>query len=1134
MNFNIRSGGNNLLRKVACLLFTCKKTKFKIFLAMKLTVLLMTVFCLKLSAAAWSQQITIRAKNEPFKNVIELIGQQSGYSVLADGKEINNARNLSLNLKNVSLKQALDACFEDQPFSYQLMDKAILITSRRKLQLEPVSWVLNGRVVNEAGEPIAGASVYIKGTSRGASTDLNGRFIIEIDATTDSLVVTSVGYKAKTIAVGNAREMTVTLELDLEQQKIEEIVIVGFGKQKKITTVGAQSSVNAEELKMPVANLTNLIAGRVAGIIGVQRSGEPGFDNSEIYIRGISTFTSSSPLVLVDGIERAFNNVDPEDIENFTILKDASATAVYGVRGANGVILIQTKKGRSGKTNINAQIDYGVTQFTRLPRLADGVTYLKVSNEAYRNSNPSDPLPRYSQERIDATANGTDPDLAPDVNWFDVIFNKHGDNRRVRVNANGGSEKAQYYLSVGYYDETGMFKTDQLAQYNSAIRFTRYNFTSNLTLHLTKTTKVDFGASGWISNGNYPGSSTGSIFNAAYVMPPITIPVRYSNGYFSQPRTGDMANPYTLLTQTGYSTRFNSQLWSNIRVRQDFDFITEGLSVTAMYSFDNSNGHYISRNKSVDSYLATGKNEDGSINFMQTSIGTNYLGYNRENGGSRQFYLESSVNYDRTFGDHQVTGMVLFNKSDRVEAFAGDFISSIPFRYMGLAGRVTYAFANKYLGEANFGYNGSETFAPDKRFGFFPSFGLGWVASQEKFFEPIMGAVSFLKLRFSYGEVGNSNIGGRRFAYIATVANAGEYDFGRNNANNSFSGSNSGLNFGDYAVDVSWERAKKYNLGLEIKTWNNAIALTTELFREERDGIFRQRGDVPWYVGIINLPYANLGAVNNNGLDATLDFNKKIGKDFQLGLRGNITWNRAKVIDDANAPWPYPWQQRIGRKLGQRFGYTALGLFQSEEEIANSPYQPGTNKPGDIKYKDLNGDGRIDSYDQGPIGYGSIPEIVYGFGPTFNWKNWSLAAWFKGISNVDISLNGDGFRPFTYGGERGNLLAEISNRWTPENPVARPFYPRITYGNDNMNFENSSWWVQNGAFLRLQTLQLNYGFKKTPWLKRVGMSNLDIYFIGYNLATFSGFKLWDVELGDGRGSSYPLLKTYTFGVRCNF
>ncbi len=1069
--------------------------------------------------------------NVSFSQIFQAIKKQTGFTVFYSNGLMNDSEPITVSFNKTDLNEVLDVIFKGKNIKYEFRRNKVIVLDKKTVAAANTnqSFVVSGQVLDEKKQTLPGATVKSSRTGKAVMTDVNGTFKIAVAGESDSLRFSFIGYKPVTLAVGQKRNFIVNFEA-ATSDALSEVVVVGYGMQKKITTIGAQSSVRVEDLKQPVANLTNLIAGRVSGIIGVQRSGEPGFDNSEIYIRGISTFTSSSPLVLVDGVERPFSNIDAEDIASFTVLKDASATAVYGVRGANGVILIETKKGKAGKNRINAQVDYGVTEFTRLPKFADGVTYLEVSNEAFRNSNPTELSPRYSQERIDATDNGSDPDLAPNVNWFDVIFNKHGDNRRARVNASGGSDKAQYYLSIGYYDETGMFKTDQLAQYNSEIRFSRYNFTSNLTLNVTNTTKVDFGASGWISNGNYPGSATGSIFNAAYVMPPITIPVRYSNGYFSQPRTGDMGNPYTMLTQSGYATRFDSQLFSNIGVTQNLDKVTKGLSIRGLFSFDNNNGHYISRTKSVDSYLATGRNDQGELEFTQSSIGTNYLGYNRSNGGSRQFYLESAINYDRTFDKHQVTGLVLFNRTDRVDAFADNVISSIPYRYMGLAGRLTYAYDNRYLAEANFGYNGSETFAPDHRFGFFPSYGVGWVASQEKFFENIKDAVSFLKFRFTYGEVGNSQIGGRRFAYIATVGNGGGYDYGRNNQNNSISG----LNFGDYAVDVSWERAKKYNLGIDFRTWNDAISLTTELFREERRGIFRQRGDVPWFVGIANLPQANLGAVNNKGIDATLDVNKQIGKDFRLGFKGNITWNRSIVIDDANAPWPYPWQQRIGRKLGQRFGYIALGLFQSEDEIANSPFQPGTNKPGDIKYKDLNGDGRIDSYDQAPIGYGSLPEMVYGFGPTFSWKNWSLGAWFKGISKVDITLSGDGFRPFTYGGERGNLLAAISDRWTPDNPNPHPFYPRITYGADNMNFEGSSWWVKNGAFLRMQTVQLNYEFTKKKWLQRTGMSSLDLYFIGYNLATFSGFKLWDVELGDGRGSQYPLLKTYNFGIRGNF
>ncbi|SDE02117.1 SusC/RagA family TonB-linked outer membrane protein [Pedobacter soli] len=987
---------------------------------------------------------------------------------------------------------------------------------------------ITGKVTDSKGGPLPGVSVKVKNGTTSALTTKDGTYSIGVNGNNATLVYTFIGYLVQEVPVNNRRQINVTLKES--ETGLDDVVVVAYGQQKKVTLTGAISTVKADELKQPVANLTNSLAGRVAGVIGVQRSGQPGYDNSEIYIRGISTFTSSQPLILVDGVQREFANIDPEDIASFSILKDASATAVYGVRGANGVIIIETKKGKQGKPLINVQYDQGITQFTSTPKFADGVTYLQIANEAYKSSNPTDPNPKYSADRINKTASGVDPDLYPNVNWFDELFNKTGQNRRARVNANGGSPNAQYYLSLGYYDEEGLFKTDELASYNSAIKFTRYNFTSNLTLNVTKTTKVDFGASGWISNGNYPGSSNESIWGSAYIMPPILVPKVYSNGLNSAIRTGDISNPYTLLTQTGYITEFRSQLWSNIRVTQDLGMILKGLSATAMFSFDNYNSHTIRRTKSVDGYLATGRNAAGNLILDKVSTGTSFLGYDRSNGGTRQFSTEAQINYSRNFGKHAVGGMIIFNSQDREDAFAGDFIASIPYRYLGVAGRATYAYDNKYLADVNFGYNGSETFEPGKRFGFFPAFSAGWVLSEEKFFEPLKSVLQFAKIRYSYGEVGNSAIGGRRFAYIGTVDGGnGNYSYG-----NGLDQNINGYDIGDYAVGVTWEKATKQNIGLELKALNNDLSLTADVFQEFRTGIFRERGDVPEYVGIRKLPYANLGEIHNRGIEGTLDYNKRIGDDWQLGFRGSLTWTRAIVINDANAPWPYPWQQRIGRKYGQRFGYTDLGLFESDADVANSPYQTGTNKAGDIKYKDLNGDGRIDGFDQGPIGYGSIPEVVYGFGPTINWKGFALSAWFKGISNVDISLNGDGLQPFSQGGERGNLLAQITDRWTPENPRQDAMYPRLTYGNDNMNYANSSWWVRNGAFLRLQTAQLSYDFAKAKWLKKTGMSNLNIYFIGYNLWTASSFKLWDVELGDGKGANYPLLKTYNLGVKCTF
>lgn len=1084
---------------------------------------------LLVSLTVCAQKISLEKSNIPLAEALKDIRLQSGYSVLYDEDLIGKAQKVNLRLKDATLEEALQQCFSNQPFTYAI-NKTTIVVTPRKAQPPSIVQQITGKVVDEKALPLFGVTVSSKDGNTVTTTQKDGSYVIALPDGNNLLVFSYVGYTQQEVPINHLKEINITLKANVAG--LEDVVVVGYGQQKKVSLIGAISTVKAEELKQPVANMTNLVAGRIAGVVGVQRSGQPGYDNADIYIRGISTFSNSKPLVLVDGVERDFGNVDPEDIASFSILKDASATAVYGVRGANGVIIIQTKQGKSSKPLINAQYDQGITQFTRIPEFADGPTYMRMANEANRNSNPNDPLPKYTEERIAQTINGEDPDLYPNVDWFDVLFKKHGQNRRARLNASGGSDKAQYYLSIGYYDENGLYKTDDLANYNSAIKFTRYNFTANLGLKVTKSTKIDFGASGWISNGNFPGSSVGDIWNAAYLLPPILIPPVYSNGLFAQIRTGDIFNPYNRLTQSGYVTEFRSQLWSNIRVTQDLGAILKGLSATAMFSFDNYNSHTISRTKSVDGYLARGRDSTGKLLLDQTSIGTSFLGYSRSNGGTRQYYSEAALNYNNSFGKSNVSGLLLFNASDRQDAFAGDFINSIPYRYLGIAGRATYGWDGKYLAEVNFGYNGSETFAPKKRFGFFPSYGVGWLLSEEQFFEPVTKVLSFVKLRYSYGLVGNSSIGGRRFAYISTVGggSGGSYSYGRNGTDRSFNS----LDIGDYAVDVTWEKATKQNLGIELKTWNNALSLIVDVFREDRKAIFRQRGDVPNYVGVLALPWANLGEIHNRGIDGTLDFTKQVGRDWTIAVRGNFTWTRAKVIDDANAPWPYPWQQRIGRKFGQRFGYIDLGLFKDDKDVANSPYQTGVNKAGDIKYKDLNGDGKIDSYDAGPIGYGSFPEIVYGFGPTITYKGFSVAGWFKGISNVDISLNGDGLQPFSQGGERGNLLKQITDRWTPDNLNPRPLYPRLTYGNDNMNYANSTWWVKNGAFLRLQTLQVSYDFARSKWLKYVGMSNLSIYFIGYNLWTASKFDMWDVELGDGKGATYPLIKTYNFGIKCSF
>lgn len=1086
--------------------------------------------------------VSINVENANIEEVFEILENKSDFRFSYDYRHLNPGLEITVSggsqtIEKILLQISREASLYFRQVNNDIDVKKLPKGSKATPKVEVIiqEELVSGTITDENNEPLPGVNVLIKGTTIGTITDVNGKYSISVPGEDALLVFSFIGYLSEEVAVNGRSVVDFSLVPDITA--LEEVVVVGYGVQKKVTTVGAQSSIKAADLKQPIANLSNAITGRIAGVVGVQRSGEPGYDNAEIYIRGISSFTNtaSAPLVLVDGVERDFNNINAEDIESFSILKDASATAVYGVRGGNGVILINTKKGSQGKPKLSFQYNQGVTAFTKLPQFVDGVTYMELANEARYNSNPELPA-FYSSERIEATRNNADPDLYPNVDWFDEIFNKTGTNRRANFNVSGGSEKATYYLSLGYYEEEGLFKNEDLQQYTSAIGFKRYNFTSNLSLDITNSTKVHFGASGFISDGNYPGSGTDAIFAAAYALPPVLHPPRYSDGKIAQQRTGDIFNPYDMLTQRGYVTETRSQIWSNIRVTQEMDKILEGLSATAMFSFDNENTHRIARTKTVDRWLATGRDEEGNLIFdgnAPVALGTNVLGYERGNGGDRQVYFESAINYGRKFGKHDVTALLLYNQTDQINAFAGDFTLSIPYRFHGLAGRATYAFDERYLFEANFGYNGSEAFAPENRYGLFPSAGIGWVVSNEAFFKPVEKYIQFLKVRFSHGIVGNAELtaSGQRFAYLSTVADTDQdYVFGRTQ-DNSFNA----LDLEYYASNVQWETSTKSNLGVEFNTLNDALSVTVDFFRDIRSDIYLLRGDMPEYAGVRNDPTGNLGEVHNRGIDGTVEYRKQFGNNLHISFRGNFTWNRATVINDANAEWPFPWQQRIGRKLGQRFGYIAEGLFESEEEIANHARQSGVNKPGDLKLKDLNADGVIDSYDQAPIGFGSFPEIAYGFGPSISWKGWSIGAFFKGISNVDIMLNGEGLVPFQRGvGTRGNLITQVTDRWTQENPNPDAFYPRLSDGSNNMNYEGSTWWVRDGSYLRLQNVEFSYTFSKGAWFDKVGLDNFRLYFIGYNLATFSKFDLWDVELGDGRGARYPLLKTYSVGVDLRF
>ena len=1068
-------------------------------------------------------RISLDLQNVPLKEVFARIEDQSDCIFVYYDNVLDASRRVSISVSDQTVEDVLEVLFAGTENTWKLSGRQIVIgrAAAADKAEKRASLRVMGSVRDRNGDPLIGVTVFVKERPNiGTATDINGNYLIDVSPD-DVLEFSYVGYKTQDVAVAGRGQLDVVLEQN--DAILDAVEVVGYGVQKKISVIGSQQSIEVEELKVPVANLSQGLAGRVAGLVSVQRTSEPGFDDADIYIRGISTLTASmsAPLTLVDGVPRSFANVDPEDIESFSILKDASATAVYGVRGANGVIIINTKSGLKGRPKFTVRYTEGITTPTKITDFVDGATYMEMSNEASTTRGGGT---LYSREVIEKTRTHADPYLYPNVDWMDEILRDYSHNRSANVNVSGGSDKAVYYIGLAYYDEDGMYKDTKLADYNSNTYYRRYNVTTNLTLNPFRTTEIKLGIQGYLANANYPASSQATIFESAYFTQPTYIAPMYPDGKLGAFSGGGL-NPVAELGATGYANQWRSQVYSNLRVTQQ---LCKGLSITGMFSFDTYNYTSNRFTKSPNTYHATGRDANGNLIYEQTRQGTENLAYSLSAKGDRTIYLEAALNYKNTFGRHDVSGMLLFNQSDEINTKATNVEEALPYRFRGLAGRFTYGFDDRYFAEFNFGYNGSENFAPRNRYGFFPSVGLGWVISNEAFFEPLTNVIQYLKVRGTWGQVGNSQISGRRFAYLATVTDSGStsYTFGKNMDQNYGTTA-----IDEYAVDVTWEVADKTDIGVDMRLLNNKLNLQFDYFKESRKGIYLRRSSIPSYVGMINNPYGNIGKVENKGFELSVNYANSWG-DWSLSLMGNYSFNRNKVLED-DSTVAYPWQNTIGNKVGQRFGLVALGLFDSYEEIAASPVQTGDTRPGDIKYKDVNGDGKIDEYDKVPIGWGSVPEIMYGFGFSVGWKNLSLTAMFQGAAHVDAMLSGEGVLPFSQGSSRGNLLSNVTDRWTEENPRQDVFYPRLSIGNINMNYEESTWWLKDTDYLRLKNIELSYRLPDR-WMKRIHLSNARIFIQGVNLLTFSSFKIWDVELGDGRGAKYPNIASVSLGINFNF
>lgn len=1013
---------------------------------------------------------------------------------------------------------------------------------------------ISGTVTDEKKEPLIGVNVTVKNQAGlGSITDIDGKFTIKVDQYS-TLLFSYIGFETQEHLIKNQRKLNVTMK-ESSAKMLDEVVITGTGAQKKLTVTGAITTVNLKEIESTGStNITNTLAGNVPGILAMQTSGQPGKNTSEFWVRGMSTFgANNSALVLVDGFERALEEVNIEDIESFSVLKDASSTAIYGPRGANGVILITTKHGKMGKVNIQAKYQASYNSRTITPELVDGYTYASLANEARITRNEQ---PMYSPSELELIRTGLDPDLYPNVNWIDQILKGGAMTHRASLNLSGGGSTARYYVSLSYLNEEGMYKTDDVVRkdYNTNTNGQLWTYRLNTDIDVTKTTLLKVGVAGSLREVSEPGMNS-NIWNSALKYNPVICPVMYSNGYVPSYTDGSAKfqdkylNPWVLATQTGYNETWQNKIQTNINLTQKLDFITPGLRFVGRFGFDTTNNNTISRLKFPEVWRAQRfRDDNGNIIFdrlaeerkmSQTSSAT----------GNRYEFFEAEFNYNRNFKGNRVSGTLKYTQDKKVMTnnVGTDLKNGIAVSHMGIAGRIAYNYNYRYFADFNFGYNGSENFADGNRFGFFPAFSLAWNIAEEKWVKENLKFLNMFKVRYSWGKVGNANIG-ERFPYLYTIGTT----YVQNNQTLNYPGYNwgahgySNLNYNGMrytslaSENVTWEVSTKHDLGFDISLFNDKFTATFDLFHEQRDGIFQVRSYLPLFVGAMGMkPKSNIGSVLSRGFDGNFAFRQDIGK-VKLTLRGNMTYSKNEILEYDEQYNVYDYLNKKGYQVGQLKGYVAEGLFKDWDDIRNSPKQNlGSYEPGDIKYKDVNGDGVINGSDQVAVGGTQRPSVVYGVGLSASWKGLDFNVHFQGAGKSSFFLTGESVFAFS-SKEWGNVFkgitddrwisSEISNDPATENPNAT--FPRLSYGGSANNFQPSTYWLRDASYLRLKTLEIGYSLPKT-WVRKIKFNNVRIFFIGSNILTFSNFKLWDPELGIGHGNAYPLTKSFTLGLNVN-
>ena len=1103
--------------------------------------------CLLLTVALNAQTVTKAFRSVPLKTVLEEVERQTGYSILFENEDVDVSRPVTATFKDATLQTVLDTVL-DKSLRYTVKGGGKLVTiSRRSPVSAPTApngeMTVAGTVISSAdNQPIVGANIYVEGTNVGTTTDAGGNYKLTVPASAKTVTVSFLGYDTKKISVRDIHLFKLITLADASN-KLEDVVVVGFGVQKKESLVGAVQSVKPSDLQTSSSNLSTSFSGKIAGVIAVQKSGEPGADGANFWIRGISTFGSGqSPLLILDGVEitnQMLNNIPPETIESFSVLKDATATALYGSRGANGVMIITTKNGRdSEKMTINLRAEFGASAPTRVPKVADGITYMETFNEARTTRGEK---PYYSNEKIMGTKLGLDPYVYPNVDWYDMLFKDCTFNQNFNFNMTGGAKKIDYFLNASVYNENGIMRKPEASKFDTNINAQKYLFQANVSADATKTTRVSLKMNTQLHYRHAPIQSVSDLFAYAMTgMPcefPATLPGEESDtfvrfGTNNAWNSGFFTNPYAQLCR-GYGDQFRGHFTSALTVNQNLDFITKGLSATGMATFYNRVYSAVYRSFTPFMYQLTDYNIDEAGNYSYTSnstnTGTTYLGTTRGKDGYRELAFQAKIDYARTFGKHDVGATIVYMQKERnMNISDAQEYAALPYRQQGLAGRVTYGFDKRYLFEANFGYNGSENFAAGKRFGFFPSVAVGWVISNEPFWKGIKEQVNLFKLRASYGLVGNDVISkdyADRFPYLTTVDMGQGYDV--------YIGNNFERKYGPILSvygnpNATWEESRKLDIGVEIGLFDS-LNIIFDWFKEKRSGIFMQRTSLPSTFGMSGItPWANIGKVDNSGVDISVDYNKAFSKDLILSLRGTFTYAHNEIVEMDEPKYKWAYQYKAGHPINSIQCLIAEGLFRDEEEIASSPSQDiyATTypiRPGDVKYRDLNDDKIIDDNDMCWTGNPTVPEIIYGFGFSLKYKGFDCSAFFQGQGKVSILMYN--YHPFATAATPGSGLMQwiADEHWSEDDPNPKALYPRLSPLWNNNNTKASTLYVRNGKMLRLKTAEIGYTYKK-----------MRVYVSGTNLLTFAPFKYWDPEKGSGNGLGYPLQRTYNLGFQFNF